>query len=628
VKKLISKKATHIHLEYSELLADARELNELSNVVSTNTTITSVMVNHFHFKRQTSDRLFGALQYNKSITFLDLSMTQLNDESLLSFPKLMKNETLRTLVLQHNAIGDTGMLYLTDALSSNTTLTALDISFNPYKAIGAAHLTSCLSTSKTLSSLSLRGNYAFDSLPNLASLIEWCAFLKELDVSGPLRDNSVLTPTACVVLGTLQQLHRWGRSYAYTNINCGFITEDEDKALRSILNKAPLEDVLMLNAHSPYLTEFLKGSLSVISINISKGTLNTIPVHIFSDQIVGLRSLSLDSNRITGKLPSQLSRLTNLTFLDLHDNEIFEIPSSISALKQLVTFDLRWNKIRKTGLPPCLFLMSSLRSLRLQSNPIDALPIDLYTIPNTLDIHVQATLLPKSLQIILFARHQQLNTLAIPHFQLKAMPMELGMLTALQTLDLSYNSLVALPIEIGNLTQLCRLDVRHNELKNLPWTVGHLPELKELLLEGNPLSELPTEVFKQDTALIKAFLSSLRTGEVSCTRIKVLVVGEENVGKTALIECLQEFNAGGKQHKSKAPKTLSTDGVSIRSLTVDSTLRFSVWDFAGQQVYYNSHHFFITNNSLFIVVFNLAEANPFDRVSYWLQVSLNYCFFY
>jgi len=661
VKNLLSSEADHLHLENLRL-ADAKEMLDLATaLVAPNVTITSLVINNFHLKRQNCEKLLSALEYNKTLTLLDLSYTQLNDDiSLILFPKLAQNENLKTLILQHNQIHDLGMLFLTDAFMWNTTLTSLDLSYNPYGSVGSGYLTGFLSSNTSLVSLGLRGNCSFDTLRGLAHLIDCCAFVTELDVGGPFVNTiedvvqspsstpspslSPLTPTALMVIGAMQQMHRWGRSYSFAHVNCGFLTEDETRVLEATINKASLEDVWMMSGLNPTSIEeklqtfYLNSNNNdkqnntfgtVMSINLSHSSLQMIPPHVLSGELISLRSLSLDQNRITGKLSNQISRLTNLTFLDLHQNNLFEIPASISALSQLVTLDLRWNKIKRAGLPPCVFDMRSLQNLRLQGNPLDSLPIDLYTLSSSLDIHVEGTLIPKSLQIILFARSHHLPSLELPHYQIRALPMELALLTSLQTLDLSYNSLVAIPIEIGNLTLLHRLDLRYNYIQNLPWTLGYLPNLNTLLLEGNPLSELPAEIFlspKQDLSLIKVFLKSLKTGTVQCTRIKVLVVGEENVGKTALIQCLQQYNAKKKLSTNSNPKTISTDGVSIQSLNVDSSLRFSVWDFAGQQVYYNSHHFFITDSSLFIVVFNLADPQPFDRVSYWLQVSRVLCY--
>lgn len=48
-------------------------------------------------------------------------------------------------------------------------------------------------------------------------------------------------------------------------------------------------------------------------------------------------------------------------------------------------------------------------------------------------------------------------------------------------------------------------------------------------------------------------------------------------------------------------------------------VNFSVWDFAGQDLYYASHQFFLTSRSIFILVFNLVLGEENSKVRYWLE---------
>ncbi|XP_071965569.1 uncharacterized protein [Antedon mediterranea] len=52
--------------------------------------------------------------------------------------------------------------------------------------------------------------------------------------------------------------------------------------------------------------------------------------------------------------------------------------------------------------------------------------------------------------------------------------------------------------------------------------------------------------------------------------------------------------------------------------------RLSLWDFAGQEMYYNTHHLFMPKQGVYLVVFNAVEAisNPnkhIKRLQFWLQ---------
>lgn len=63
----------------------------------------------------------------------------------------------------------------------------------------------------------------------------------------------------------------------------------------------------------------------------------------------------------------------------------------------------------------------------------------------------------------------------------------------------------------------------------------------------------------------------------------------------------------------------SARAVSSVALTRKQDLQFSCWDFGGQEVYYTTHSFFLTERSLFLVVFNLALGANNCRVDYWLN---------
>lgn len=48
------------------------------------------------------------------------------------------------------------------------------------------------------------------------------------------------------------------------------------------------------------------------------------------------------------------------------------------------------------------------------------------------------------------------------------------------------------------------------------------------------------------------------------------------------------------------------------------SLSYTVWDLGGQEVFYPSHQFFMTSQSIYIVVFNMANPD-FERVDYWMN---------
>eukprot|EP01129_Flabellula_baltica_P007425 TRINITY_DN2888_c0_g1_i1.p1 TRINITY_DN2888_c0_g1~~TRINITY_DN2888_c0_g1_i1.p1 ORF type:complete len:630 (+),score=111.13 TRINITY_DN2888_c0_g1_i1:99-1988(+) len=91
-------------------------------------------------------------------------------------------------------------------------------------------------------------------------------------------------------------------------------------------------------------------------------------------------------------------------------------------------------------------------------------------------------------------------------------------------------------------------------------------------------------------------------------KMKVVIVGEENVGKTHLCHGLR---------KTKYKKNMSTDGIDIHKMVSDG-VEIQFYDFGGQEVYYPTHTFFLTSKAIYLIVYNANRFNA-DRVAYWLQ---------
>ncbi len=171
----------------------------------------------------------------------------------------------------------------------------------------------------------------------------------------------------------------------------------------------------------------------------------------------------------------------------------------------------------------------------------------------------------------------------------------------------------------------------------LPKILGALPNLKRLVLDDNPLrrsAAVPDTVLRDGgDAVYKWLRNSHETGSRECTRLKLMVVGEANVGKTSLLRCfksaddtqgsastpsaagvssprstgslmdlaaLMNAGGGGGGGGGGALSNRATDGIDISEWQLalpagarHKTVTFSAWDFAGQEVYYSTHQFFL-----------------------------------
>ncbi|MEH1845037.1 MAG: COR domain-containing protein, partial [Nostoc sp.] len=84
-----------------------------------------------------------------------------------------------------------------------------------------------------------------------------------------------------------------------------------------------------------------------------------------------LTSLDLSSNQLT-TLPEALTRLQQLTSLDLSSNQLTTLPEAIARLQQLTSLDLSSNQL--TTLPEAITRLQQLTFLDLSGNPIEKPP--------------------------------------------------------------------------------------------------------------------------------------------------------------------------------------------------------------------------------------------------------------
>lgn len=143
------------------------------------------------------------------------------------------------------------------------------------------------------------------------------------------------------------------------------------------------------------------------------------------------------------------------------------------------------------------------------------------------------------------------------------------------------------PDAIKNLKSLLILNLNYCiELETISAEVGFLP-LKELNLTGClSLKTPPMEIIRRGHTQTMAFLQRLISGSTACKRTKLMLVGLGGAGKTSLVRAFLHS-------RSNTPPTV-TDGIDIVKWKVplegaDGFLEFSVWDFAGQSVYYHTH---------------------------------------
>ncbi|CAM9606195.1 unnamed protein product [Laminaria digitata] len=148
---------------------------------------------------------------------------------------------------------------------------------------------------------------------------------------------------------------------------------------------------------------------------------------------------------------------------------------------------------------------------------------------------------------------------------------------------------------------------------------------------GNPWKEPPASVLAKGMDHAASFLRDLDDyGRTWSNRLKVVLVGLGESGKTTIAGRLED------RFGSRLPKPNErTIGVEIRDIKLGSSpatggsvpnveLDVSLWDFAGQRAYYDTHQMFLTPGALFILVVDLhaysVRNSPEDALDQWLDI--------
>lgn len=226
------------------------------------------------------------------------------------------------------------------------------------------------------------------------------------------------------------------------------------------------------------------------TLNLSRNSLSG-PIPAGLSSLSQLAILDLSVNRLSGFIGAELGDLSNLTCLDLGFNQLRgPIPSQLGKLSQLRVLELAGNQLGG-AIPAQLGDLSQLSVLNLGGDQLSgAIPVELSNLSQLTVLNLAFNQLSGAIPAEL-ANLSLLRSLTLPDNRLSGpIPAELGRLSQLQVLLLSDNQLSAsIPAQLGDLSQLRSLVLSSNQLNgSIPAQLGALSQLGDLDMSMNHLS--------------------------------------------------------------------------------------------------------------------------------------------
>ncbi len=295
--------------------------------------------------------------------------------------------------------------------------------------------------------------------------------------------------------------------------------------------------------------------------------------------------LIIESKNLCNKDIEIISELINLEVLLLGGNNLSDLHESFYKLQKLRRLSLARNKFNK--IPDVLFKLKNLEKLYLYKNKI-------INIPNK------------------FQELHKLNIITLNYNNIKEIPVSFFNLIKLKELYLDNNIIEEIPYEILNLKELENLELSNNKLKTIPSSLLELKNLNRISLQNNKFNISEEFYLKDPIKQITYLLALQNNNNRALNEAKLLVVGDERVGKTSIINRLVQQNYDTNQ--------TTTEGIDILNYKFANGIKLNIWDFAGQEITHQTHQFFLSRRSLYLLVIDAQKEDIDSAIYNWLNV--------
>ncbi len=301
-----------------------------------------------------------------------------------------------------------------------------------------------------------------------------------------------------------------------------------------------------------------------------------------------------------------LPTLKNLEILEAQRTSIITL-KNLDNLHNLNYLDLSFNKIKKFENLNTLF---NLKVLDLSNNDIEEIVSPIF-LPNLESLNISGN---KVSEIKNLNQLNNLTDLYLNDNKINCIE-SLNSLSKLEVLSLGNNKIFDIKSLTKN-TKLSKIYLYNNDISDIS-SLLKIDSLLEVNLKGNPKIEIdyPKEVLNAGWEAIREF-SEKSKEKIVFRNVKVLLLGNPNIGKSNLLEYLET--------NQKPILKNSTHGVQYKKINLNNT-NFHVWDFGGQEYFHATHQLFFSNNAINIILWgkDIARENSNERcfgIDYWLRV--------
>jgi|GEM_PF-3388670 len=300
-----------------------------------------------------------------------------------------------------------------------------------------------------------------------------------------------------------------------------------------------------------------------------------IKEHLLDDDILEelkfFEDINLSRNMLK-KLPLNFKHLIQVKKLNISSNYFLEFPHEVMHLHNLEFLDIGTNNISEINLD--LTKLKKLKSFFLKDNPLNNIPNMIFNLSN------------------------------------------------LEELGLVNTKITFIPEKIKNLKKLKSLWVGKNKIKKIPKELIKLKSLRNITLDENPLPiEKNILEFNQNPEYIFDEYQKYENYKIEQSyESKITIIGESNAGKTSLLNRLiyNKFY----ENESK------TENINIDNWIIhlnEKIINLNIWDFGGQDILYSLHKFFLTEKSIYIIVWDSRSENQSRKIEYWLNTIKSIC---